>query len=286
MATLLNHSTFRFKRFNSVIKLFGEIPVSRWYYQLKASKHYDELTLQRVLKYKFKTLLPNHEAIYYDRNIVNKNNKKEKRKPDFLLWDNKYENWYIIEVELENHKFKHIDEQLNTFYHGDYSDVQAISKYVKEKHNGLDVAKFEKLITNERPQLILMADKIHCNWRADFSNYDCLFSTIQVYVDEDDNFIHRISGDFPQEYSGFTYCSLNKHVRALDIHNERFFDQFNFTDGQSVKIYYQNEADYWDFISDDKSVTLVYPGDFLPLEDTQTRWRIILNNRNQLHIIK
>lgn len=286
MATLLNKSVFKFKRFNSILTFLCEVSASRWYYQLKASKHYDELTLQRVLKYEFKTLLPNHEAIYYDKSIVNSKNRDDKRKPDFLLWDNKYENWYIIEVELENHGFKHIEQQLSTFYYGDYSEVQAISQYVKQKHSELDLIKFKNLITNKRPQLILMADKINCEWRVEFSNYNCLFSTIQVYVDEDENVIHRISGDFPQEYSGFTYCSLNKNIRALEIHNNSFLDQMGYSNGDLMKVYYRNEADFWELVCEGSSIMLLYPGDFFPLEDTQTRWRIILNNRNQLHIIK
>ncbi|WP_421894863.1 hypothetical protein [Marinoscillum sp.] len=286
MATLLNQHRVRFKYFDSTIQKIIRDNGS-WYYQLKASKHYDELILQRVIKYKLKNLLPNHSSIYYNKEIVSSKSPYDKRIPDFILWSNSYDKWYVIEVELENHKIPHIRKQLDTFYHGDYSDADGITKYVKSKLSSINESDFKSMIQSRRPQVILMADGIDCTWRDEFAEYDCLFSTLQVYVDENDNFIHRIGGEFPQEFSKFTYCNLNKVLNYLEVHESSFFESQGFKAGDSIKIYFRGVADDWGLdIYEGNKFGLMYAGDLLPIDETHTRWKLILNNRNQIHLVK
>lgn len=286
MATILNPTIYKIKRLKSIAQWLVEVPQSSWYYQMKASKHYDELTLQRVLLYKFKNLVPNHSAIYYNKDIVSTKSPFDKCKPDFILWDNNYTKWYIIEVELENHNIEHIRKQLNTFYNGDYRDYNGITAYVKRKYPSLDEKKFENLIRSVAPQIILMADEIRHEWYSEFATISCIFSTLQVYSDERDNILYRIGGDFPQEYVTFSYCTLNKHIRALDIHNPLFLDAFKLKNNDLLKLYYRGTSDDWEFINQGGAAMLLYPGPLMPLDETHSRWKLILTNRNQLHIIK
>lgn len=285
MATLLNPSKFSFKRFDYFLQKIITNN-SAWFFQLRASKHYDELTLQRVIKYKFDNLLPNHTSIYYGKKIVSYKNKFDKCIPDFILWSNDYEEWYVIEVELDNHEINHIRKQLKTFYYGDYSDTKGITGYVKSKNSALDSVRFENLISRKRPRIILMADDISCAWKDEFVNYNCMFSTLQVYVDKSDNFIHRIGGELPQEYSTFTYCTLNKNIKSLDVHTPSFLENLGYLNGDFLKIFYHGQSDEWEVLIDNGEYMLIYNGEFMKIDETHRRWKLIQNNRNQLHLLK
>lgn len=292
MATIFNPSILQIKHqvYKPVGWVLGKIytlTFNKWFYQLKASKHFDEITLQRVLLYKFQALLPDHSAIYYDKNINHKTIKKLRSKPDFLLWKNDYTEWYVIEVELVNHNVNHVDTQLKNFYEGDYTDVTSISDYVREKFKGsFDKNEFEKMLRNTQPKIMLISDRIHPTWYTEFEKYDCLFATLQIYVDDDDNFIYRIGGDFPQEFTTFTYCNFDKRMRSLEIDNGMFIKNAGYNSGDSIRIYYRFEFEEWKFAEYGDKCYLEYLGDIPPLDITTKRYKIILNSKNQIHLVK
>lgn len=292
MATIFNPKPVQVRRsaykpINWVITKIYAITFNKWFYQLKASKHFDELTLQKILLYKFQALLPNHSAIYYDKNIVHKTLKKMKSKPDFVLWKNDYTEWYVIEVELVNHAVKHIDTQLKNFFEGDYSDAQGISDYVKSKCSGdFDRDLFENMLLSVPPKIMLISDRIHPTWYNEFEKYDCYFATLQIYVDEEDNFLYRIGGEFPQEYTTFTYCNFDKRLRSLGIDNGHFLKNIGYKSGDKIKIYYRFEFEEWLFKEYGDECFLEYLDDIPPLDLTIKRHKLILNNKNQIHIVK
>ena len=272
MSVLLNPTPIqlKFKVLTRMFNHFVKLP-SNHFYRLKASKHYDELTLQRIFKYKIDALLPNHSSIYYNKTIVSSLNNKDRCKPDFLIWKKDYSEWYIVEVEMENHEISHIDKQLRTFYNGDYSDVESISQYVKKKKPSLNKSDFKNLISKKRPKLLLISDIIHCEWETKFTSYDCAFSTLQVYGDRDDHFMYRISGDFPQEYSQFTYCTFNSS---------------KFSDGNVIDIYYNGNIYQWQLIISEDIAQIIFIEDFLPMDLTPKKWKIIINYKGEYHLIK
>lgn len=292
MATILNPNIFKIRKESSkpidwLLNKIYKLSFEKWFYQMKAAKHFDELILQRIMLYKFKTLLPNHNAIYYDKNIRNRNIKNAQSKPDFILWKNDYSEWYVIEVELSNHEIRHIDTQLKNFYEGDYSDAKSISKYVEQKFSGhFDTTSFENMIINHQPKIMLIADRIQSEWYNEFEKYSCKFATLQIYVDESENFIYRIGGEFPQEYSSFSYCNLDKRLRALEIDNGSFLLNAGHTEGDIIKLFYRFEFDEWKFMKYGEKYYLEYIGDYLSLDLTIKRYKLILNDKNQIHIIK
>ncbi|MFC4740780.1 hypothetical protein ACFO3U_12325 [Flavobacterium ponti] len=270
-----------------IINKIYTVTFNKWFYQLKASKHFDEITLQRILLYKFQALLPNHTAIYYDKNISHKNIKKLKSKPDFLLWKNDYTEWYVIEVELINHSVNHIDIQLKNFYEGDYSDVDGITDYVNSKVKTMfNQISFKEMLINTQPKIMLISDRIHPTWYDEFQKYECYFATLQIYVDDDENFLYRIGGEFPQEYSTFTYCNFDKRIRALEIDNGNFFKNAGYNSGDKVKIYYRFEFEEWRFMEYGDKSYLEYLEDIPPLDMTIKRYKVILNSKKQIHLVK
>jgi hypothetical protein len=292
MATIFNPKVIEikhkaYKPVGWILDKIYTITFNKWFYQLKASKHFDELTLQRILLYKFQALLPNHSAIYYDKDISHKTIKKLKSKPDFVLWKNDFTEWYVIEVELVNHAIKHIDVQLKNFYEGDYSDVKGITNYVSTKTKGtFDKVAFENMLINTQPKIMLISDRIHPTWYEEFEKYKCYFATLQIYVDEDDNFLYRVGGEFPQEYTTFTYCNFDKRIRALEIDNGKFFLNAGYNSGDKIKIYYRFEFEEWKFMEYGGKYFLEYLEDIPPLDITIKRYKIILNNKNQIHLVK
>lgn len=288
MGTLLNPSEFKFKKFDKTLKIVLNVPKSHVYQKMKSGEHFDEKQLQRLFNYKFQAILPNHTVIYYDKVIESAKNPLHRNKPDFLLWKNDFSEWYVIEVELQNHPTSHVKQQLDTFYNGDYNDADAIANYVASKIPKLDKVGFKAMIAN-RPRIMLMADHINCDWREEFKQFDCLYSTLQVYSDEEDNFIYRISGEFPQEYSIYTYCSWDKSISALNIDQKKFLNQIGIQDGNKVRVYYRGEYDEWIYLEgDDKSKDqLIFNGGgFIPLDIFHSPWKLIINNKNQIVIQK
>ena len=288
MAVILNPTPFKLKskRLQTILNFIVNFPASNHYYRLKASKHYDELTLQRIFKYKIESLLPSYSTIYYNKRIVSSINKFDKCIPDFLIWKNDYSEWIVVEVEMENHQISHIDKQLRTFYNGDYSDINSITTYIKSKMPTLDESKFKNLITNNRPKLMLVSDIIHCGWETHFAQYDCIFSTLQVYGDRDDNFMYRVGGNFPQEFSQYTYGTLDKFTKSLNIDFKDFFVSSGFTNEDEIDIYYNGNLYKWKLLLTDKKTQIMFFEDYMPIDLTVSKWRLIINKKGQFHLIK
>jgi len=291
MASILNPRYLIGKHHSSsgvdwLVRKFFKINFNKWFYQLKSAKHFDELKLQQIVLYKIIEELPNHTAIYYNRAINRKIPVGKPSKPDFLLWKNDFTVWYVVEVELENHDVSHIDTQLGNFYHGDYSDVSGISEYVGQKVTGVDLDKFRNMIATIPHKVMLISDRIHPDWYKHFQKYECLFSTLQVYCDSDDNYIYRIGGEFPQDYFDFTYCNFDKSLRALKLDNGTFILNLGFQSGQSINIYYRHEFEDWEFQIIENDFYLFYQEPYLSMDLTAKNYKLVLNRKGQLHLIK
>jgi hypothetical protein len=259
---------------------------SSWLFEVKSSIHFSELILQSVISKKVKEHLPNYNVIYYNKTIISQLDSTQKNKPDFLLWKNDYSEWFVIEVELVNHSVSHIEGQISTFYNGDYSDFRAISKYVSEKFRQLDVLRFENMIKSKRPKLMLISDHINCDWNDCLDKFGCISSSIQIYADENENFSYRFNGEWPQEYSKFSFCILDKSLSALNISSPRFLQDLNIVSGEKIKLFYQGISENWELVIDEDKEILIYDGDYMSIDYTNNRWKIIYNNNNQFHLLK
>ncbi len=257
-----------------------------WLSELRSAKHFDELSLQRVISYKVKEQLPNYDLVYYNKTITSTKDSNKKNKPDFLMWKKDYSEWYIIEVELENHGIHHVKEQISTFYDGDYSDIDVITNYVKKLENSIDEDSFKNMINSMRPQIMLIADHIQKDWIKELDLFSCKFSSLQIYSDSKENFIYRFNGEWPQEYSEYSFCTLDKRLRCLNVSKLDFFGNFNFISGQKIPIHYEGIIDEWEYLEDNKNESLVFDGSYFPLDTTNFRWRLIKNNKNEFHLLK
>lgn len=259
---------------------------SNWVYELKSALHFNEMTLQQVITYKIQEHLPDYDIIYYNKKITSSINRTISNKPDFLMWKKDYTDWYIIEVELENHGIHHIKQQISTFYDGDYSDVKGISEYVANKFSNLDKTKFENLIRSNRPKIMLIADHVKPEWKTEFSKYNCLLSSLQIYCDDKENFTYRFNGDWPQEYKKYSFCTLDKRLRSLNISSPNFLNNLGINSGDKITLYYQSIGEYWEYLFDNGAESLLFSGTSLSLDITQSRWKLIQNNKGQFHLLK
>lgn len=262
-----------------------EVKFSSWLYELKSSLHFDELKLQSVIAKKIQEHLPNYNIIYYNKTIVSTLDSTHKNKPDFLMWKKDYTEWYVIEVELKNHSIEHVEEQISTFYHGDYRDVETIYAYVNGKKQ-IDKLPFIDMISSKRPKIMLIADHVRYEWEKEFKKYNCTFGSIQIYCDEHENFTYRFNGDWPQEYSNFTICKLDKFNSTFNISNPSFFRNFGLKSGDNIDLYYRGIASKWEYLFDEQAEFIIYLEDYLDIDLTQDRWKIIRNAQNQFHLLK
>ena len=119
-------------------------------------------------------------------------------KPDLIIFDSEYTNFWIVEVETSAHAWKgDVYEQMKKITTGEYSSVAfEILQSIKSKGaKDIDDDSFIDLIESVTPRFLLVIDG-RPNWYESFQESELEFEYIEmeVFKDADLNFIYFISG--------------------------------------------------------------------------------------------
>jgi hypothetical protein len=173
-------------------------------------------------------------------------------RPDLVLVDKLYRNWFVIEVELEHHSLSaHVEPQIRRLSSGFYSDSHATRLHDLLPDSSLQ--DLVRLLRSSQPGVVVIAPEMRQAWVDALKTFGATLMVLQVFEDDLGNRIFNVDGE---EVKGLESHVVGTAQRTAAIRT-----------GLSVS-----------GISDDSLGTEV---DLL-FEDEMTRWKVVRTNRDVL----
>ena len=121
----------------------------------------------------------------------------DKVRPDLILIEKEYRDWWLVEVELERHSWlAHIQVQIDKILNAEISKnhINKLSMHGDK----LDLKRLEKLMTTVRHKTLVIVDSEPKSWMEELQSTEARLMTVQVYRNAQNEHIIRCDTDLPK----------------------------------------------------------------------------------------
>lgn len=191
-------------------------------YALIKSNDWAEKYFSTVVQKFSHVIFPNHYCFKFEVDMFFIGNKV---RPDLILIEKQFKDWWLVEVELERHSwFSHIQEQIEKILNAEITDKhqekikQKLSSHfeilgLNENKNQLD--RVDSLIKTERHKTLVIVDSEPKSWMNELQKGDARLMTVQVYRNDRNDHLIRCDTSLPS--------IDNQVVTYLNPINDKFF---------------------------------------------------------------
>lgn len=163
-------------------------------YALVESNSWSEDYFERVIKNFAEVIFPFHHCFPFQVDMYYLG---DKVRPDLILIEKNYRDWWLVEVELEHHSWlAHIQAQINKILHAEIT-VNHIEK-LRIHEAFLDYSKLQYLMRNVKHKTLVIVDSEPKSWMDELQTTDARLMTIQVYRNSQNDHIIRCDTSLPQ----------------------------------------------------------------------------------------
>jgi len=152
-----------------------------------------EIDVEQNILIHGETLYPEHFIL--PCKILVETDQGETAKPDLAFIAKDYREWWIVEVEMEEHSLEsHVLPQMEILSNGAYSDQHA--KYFCEKLPELDYLKISNLIQSIPPRLMVIVNTQPSEiWYKELEQLGVSVSVFEVFRASDEDEVFRLDGE-------------------------------------------------------------------------------------------
>ena len=212
-----------------------------WYDELSSVSYYYESQFENILMSHVKTVFPEYYTLPFKKRVTDG---YDTRKPDLAFIRKDYKEWWVVEVELANHNFNHVDSQVRVFRGGIY-DSDVVQYFLKKDTEGvLEVEKLDSIIQEKQPKVMVVVDEPQPNWVLKLSKHDAMLCVIQIFKSTSGIEIYRLNGDYPYIFEIKSHCRY-KENNLFEVINP---DILNVSDTEEVVILYKSKISKWNRI--------------------------------------
>lgn len=242
------------------------------YHLLKLVSTYGEDVLENNIRQHVENIFPDFFVIPFKRDIESAALASIKKRPDLAIIDRKLKTWGIVEVEITEHSLSHVLEQVSVFVGGKYNHLET-ARYVKDKlwtHCGkkISLQRIEKLLKEEAPKVLVIADGIKEEWRDQLERAGAELCAFEIYKNTRGLHLFRTSGKYP------ILPTREAHVRRTPASANLFevTSDFSFkkVTRNKVIIIYEEIVTEWALITTNGKLYLQFYGGANPLIGTDT----------------
>jgi hypothetical protein len=190
-------------------------------YALIKSNDWAEQYFSTVVQKFSHVIFPNHYCFKFEVDMFYIGNKV---RPDLILIEKQFKDWWLVEVELERHSWlNHIQEQIEKILNAEITDKhqekikEKLSSHLKKlglNENEDQMARVKSLINNERHKTLVIVDSEPKSWMNELQKGDARLMTVQVYRNERNDHMIRCDTSLPS--------ISNQVVTYLNPTNDRF----------------------------------------------------------------
>lgn len=200
-------------------------------------------------------------------------------RPDLVLIDKAYRNWWVVEVELGSHEFRqHVARQVAVLSTGRYTRDAA--EYLARRHEFLNLKALNGMMAGAPPKVLVIVNQVKPEWVRELRRWDAGVAVVEMFRDTRNRTILRLSGDHPSSPDAFvTSCridpSLPKSLRldspaALPVES-----------GALVSLWYEGGLTMWRRIDAGPSAWLM-PVKRSPLQRNHGAFEIVRGSSESL----
>jgi hypothetical protein len=257
-----------------------------WFKEIAPSSFMNEGNLEQTVLAYLSSHLKNHFIVKCKMDIKNSKTRL-KNQPDLAIISKDYKEWYVVEVELSSHRFKHIEEQVDTFKNGIYNYYHANYIYRQDK-SIFDESKLKTMVDKFLPKVMVIVNDKNCNWVDLLKPYKCELGIFQIYYDKNQNRLYRFNGHFPIMKHDFATCKfINGLPLMIELLEQDFLDGLDIKENDIIDGVYNGKSTNWRRVSSGKRVFLECIDRAIPLDPLTHRYMIIYNEvENDFEFIK
>lgn len=247
-----------------------------WYEEVSAASLYESELEQLVLEHA-PSLYPGYIAVPFKLLV---SSEVESHKADLALIDNKYREWWVVEVEMSNHSLNgHVLPQVRTFSQAVYGPREA--EYLCVKEPTLDERAVLDMMKGRQPRILVLVNAPKPEWIKTLAPYDAYVGIFEVFRSFRNNHLFRINGEFPKRPVGLvSECTLDPIIpRLLRVASPGALRGLR---SDKVRIWYEGQLTEWERIESQTDVYL-NPVRSNPLVERRT-YKLVQNEDDSLEI--
>ncbi|OZI08256.1 hypothetical protein BWI93_10335 [Siphonobacter sp. BAB-5385] len=186
-------------------------PNDCWYEELNLVSSISETDLENKILQNCKEVFAEYNVISFKYDIVSG---KDTKRPDLLMIDKNYKEWWFIEVEKISHTLNHIIDQVNVFKNPEFNSL-VLSKYIVRKGEevgiSFDESKVYNLIDNIPPKVMVIIDQNPTNTKLhnELNKIGVKLCVFQIFKNTNSTELYRINGFYPYVKIEASHCKIN-----------------------------------------------------------------------------
>ena len=183
---------------------------------------------------------------------------------DFVLVDEEYRGWYLVEVELSHHPLAgHVLPQLERLGAARFSEREA--DFLAAREPRFDRERLRLLLKNTRPRVLLIADELPAEWEPEVHRLGVYALTIKILRTDRNEVALLGDGHWPQRQERLlSSCRVSVSIPSLLVVETPAALMFSAGD---QAIAFDGESTLWAELRTGDQVLLVPRGRFpLPAE--------------------
>ncbi|WP_153559333.1 hypothetical protein [Roseimaritima sediminicola] len=118
-------------------------------------------------------------------------------KPDFLIFDQGFRSWWVIEVEMSRHSLAgHVEPQVAALSHATFTDhhIAKVGSFYSEQAEAEQVS---SLMRSVQANVLVVVNEPCDHWRGPLRQYDASLISVVPYQSRQGTFIFRQFGSLP-----------------------------------------------------------------------------------------
>ncbi len=162
-------------------------------FALVESNSWSEKFFSTILQKFAPAVFPNHYCFEFETDLYYIGNKV---RPDLILIEKDYRDWWLVEVELERHSWRsHIESQIEKILNAEIG----ITHFLKmEKYSSiLDLSRLKSLMLNVSHKTLVVVDSEPKSWMNELQATDARLMTVQVFRNSENKHIIKCDTSLP-----------------------------------------------------------------------------------------
>lgn len=165
---------------------------NRWYEELAPNGVYESV-YEAMIKANATYLWPRFYPVHFKANVYAQT---EGVKADFVLVERDYSEWWVVEVEKENHSLEnHILPQTRKLRDAAYGDAEA--EQLCEKCSDLDITKVKAMLKDQQPGILVVVNKPKPDWIKPLSTVGAMLAIFEMFKADNNEHLFRVNGEHP-----------------------------------------------------------------------------------------
>jgi hypothetical protein len=203
----------------------------------------------------------------------------EINRPDIAIVKKDFTEWYVVEVELSSHRFKHIEEQVDTFLNCNYGASHATNI----ADNLLPITKIDyseeltTMINTHVPKVLVLINSMRNTWFDTLNKMNCETGVFQIYRNKATHLALRFKGHFPLMNQDFGTCRFTTAPFLIEIIEKDFLDSVQVSEHEIIEATYEGRISQWKRVNSRNKIYLECMGNDVPLNPMTPRYLLVCN---------